>query len=158
MPVQADPQQRRAYRRLVARYTPRPRVAMNAVLAFVVGGALCATAQVATNFFLRRGLRPETAGALTAVSAAFAGAALTALGLYDEIVRVGGMGGSLPVTGFANSMAAPAMEYRREGWVLGVGARMFSVAGPVIVYGLLAAVLVGAVYAVLRLPLPRGAR
>lgn len=130
-------------------------MATNMLLAFIVGGSICATAQIFMNYFLRRGLPAERAGALTAIGVVVVGAVLTAIGLYDEIVRVAGMGGSLPISGFANSMVAPAMEYRREGWVLGVGARIFSVAGPVIVYGLLTAILAGAAYMVFRVPLPK---
>ena len=153
--MQADPRQQAAYRRIVKRHSPKPPVAINTLVAFVVGGSICAAAQVFMNFFLRRGLPPERAGAMTAVCVVVIGATLTALGLYDEIGRVAGMGASLPISGFANSMVAPAMEYRREGWVLGVGARVFSIAGPVIAYGVVSAVLAGLVYVVFRLPLPR---
>jgi stage V sporulation protein AC len=151
----ADRGQQREYRRLVRRHVPSTPVARNTVLAFVVGGAICAVAQIFMNHFLRQGMPPERAGALTAVAVIAVGALLTALGLYDEIVRVAGMGGSLPVSGFSNSIVAPAMEFRREGWVLGVGARIFTVAGPVITFGLLASMLVGAVYLLLGLPVPK---
>jgi stage V sporulation protein AC len=155
--MQADQRQRRAYSRILRRHSPRPPVLINTLLAFVVGGSFCAGAQIFMNFFLRRGVPDERAGALTAIAVIFVGAALTALGLYDEIGRIAGMGASLPISGFANAMVSPAMEYRREGWVLGVGARVFSVAGPVIVYGVLTAILAGAVYVVFHLPLPHGA-
>jgi stage V sporulation protein AC len=153
--VLADARQERAYRRMVQAATPGAPLLQNTVLAFVTGGGICAVAQIFMNRFLRAGLPPERAGALTAVVAVLIGAALTALGLYDEIVRVAGMGGALPISGFANSVVAPAMEHRREGWVMGVGAKMFTVAGPVLVFGLLASLLVGAAYVVLRLPPPR---
>ncbi len=144
-----------AYRRLVQRHAPRVPLLRNTVLAFVVGGSLCAVGQIFMNVFERHGLSPERAGAMTAVVIVLLGALLTGLGVYDEIVRLGGMGGSLPISGFANAMVAPAMEYRREGWILGVGARIFSIAGPVITYGLLAAMVIGAVYVALGLPPPR---
>ena len=154
--MRGSAEQSRAYQRLVDRETPRPPVWRNVALAFVVGGSLCALAQIPMDYFLRIGMRPERAGAAAAVAMVVLGAVLTGLGLYDEIVRVAGMGGSLPISGFANAVVAPAMEYRREGWVLGVGARIFSIAGPVIVYGMLAAVAAGTAYWALGLPLPRG--
>lgn len=153
--MQADAEQRAAYKRLLRRHVPAVPVARNTLLAFVIGGAICAVGQIFMNYFLRHGLSPERAGAMTAVTVVFVGAALTALGLYDEIVRVAGMGGSLPISGFSNAVVAPAMEFRREGWVLGVGAKLFVVAGPVITFGLIASMLVGAAYLVLHLPLPK---
>jgi stage V sporulation protein AC len=133
---------------------PRTPVITNAVLAFLVGGAICALGQIVMGTFERMGLPPERAGAWTAVIVILGGAALTALGLYDEIVRVGGMGAQLPVSGFSNAVVASAMESRREGWITGVGAKMFTIAGPVIVYGVVASAMVGAVYLLLGLPLP----
>jgi len=153
--MQADDKQQAHYRQLLRRHVPRPPVARNTLLAFLVGGSICAVSQIFMNTYLRHGLSPEKAGALTAVTVVFIGAALTALGLYDEIVRVAGMGGSLPISGFSNSVVAPAMEFRREGWVLGVGARIFTIAGPVVTFGLLASILIGAGYLVFHLPLPR---
>jgi stage V sporulation protein AC len=139
--VRGSAEQSRAYQRLVDRETPRPPVWRNVALAFVVGGSLCALAQIPMDYFLRIGMRPERAGAAAAVAMVVLGAVLTGLGLYDEI---------------ANAVVAPALEYRWVGWVLGVGARIFSIAGPVIVYGMLAAVAAGTAYWALGLPLPRG--
>ncbi len=153
--MRADPAQREAYRRLLRREVPRAPVLRNTALAFLCGGSICAVGQIFMNLFLRHGMPPEKAGALTAVAIILLGAALTATGLYDEIVRVAGMGGALPVSGFSNAIVAPAMEYRPEGWVLGVGARIFTIAGPVITFGMLASMLVGAVYLVLGLPIPK---
>lgn len=153
--MRADSKQQAAYRRLLQRHVPAVPIARNTLLSFVIGGSICAVAQIFMNFFLRHGLAPEKAGAMTAVTVVFIGAALTALGLYDEIVRVAGMGGSLPISGFSNSVVASAMEYRREGWVLGVGAKIFTVAGPVITFGLVASILVGGIYLALHLPIPK---
>jgi stage V sporulation protein AC len=125
-------------------------VLQNAVLAFVVGGAICAVGQVVLLWLLGRGLKESQAVAYTAAVMIGVGATLTGAGVYDEIGRVGGMGSALPITGFANSIVSPAMEYKREGFVLGVTAKMFNVAGPVIVYGLLTAALVTAALLVLR--------
>lgn len=153
--MQATQEQRAAYQRLVQRHARPAPVARNCLLAFVVGGSICAVGQIFMNYFLRHGLPPEKAGASTAVAVVLVGAVLTALGLYDEIVRVAGMGGSLPISGFSNAVVAPAMEFRREGWVMGVGAKVFTVAGPVVAFGLLASMVVGAVYLVFRLPIPK---
>jgi stage V sporulation protein AC len=144
--MKADAEQRRRYVALRARHKPPLPHLTNLVMAFVVGGSICAIGQIFYNLFTGRGLPPEQVGAFTAVCLVLLGGVLTGLGLYDEIARVGGMGASLPISGFANSIVAPAMEYRREGWVLGVGAKMFTVAGPVIVYGLLTSLVVAAVY------------
>lgn len=154
--MRASADQARMYQSLVKRHTPRVPVLQNTVLAFVIGGAICSLGQIFMNRLLRSGMPPERAGALTAVAVIFGGAALTALGVYDEIARLAGMGASLPVSGFSNSVVAPAMEFRREGWVLGVGTRMFSIAGPVIAFGVIASALVGAIYLLLGLHIPRG--
>ena len=137
------------YKRLRQAHAPRVPLARNALLAFAVGGGICAIGQVFFDFFTRRGLGPEQAGSYTSVVVVFLGALLTGLGVYDEIVKAGGMGGALPISGFANAVVAPAMEYKREGWVLGVGARMFVIAGPVLVYGILTSFVVGAAHLLL---------
>ncbi len=98
------------------------------------------------------GVGPLMALMVAAAILVFLGGLLTGLGVYDEVGRVGGMGAALPITGFANSIVSPAMEFKREGWVMGVGARMFSIAGPVVVYGLLTSMAVGVVYYVLFYP------
>lgn len=154
--MRANAEERRRYAALRRRHTPPLPLLTNLVLAFVVGGSICAVGEIFYLRFTRQGMPPDQAGAFTAVVVVIIGGLLTGLGLYDEIARVGGMGASLPISGFANSIVAPAMEFRREGWILGVGAKMFTVAGPVIVYGLLASVVVAAVVLVTRgtLPLP----
>ncbi|MDP2859974.1 MAG: SpoVA/SpoVAEb family sporulation membrane protein [Bacillota bacterium] len=120
------------------------------MLAFGVGGTICALGQVVLLWLLGLGLRESQAGAYTSAIMIGVGATLTGLGIYDEIGSVGGMGSALPITGFANSIVSPAMEFKREGFILGVSAKMFNVAGPVIVYGLLSAALVTAALLVLR--------
>ena len=147
--MEGGAEQKAEYKRLRQAQAPRVPLLRNAVLAFVVGGGICALGQVFFDFFVRRGLGPEQAGGYTSVVVVFLGALLTGLGVYDEIVRVGGMGGALPISGFANSVVAPAIEYKREGWVLGVGAKMFVIAGPVLVYGVVTSFLVGAAYLLL---------
>lgn len=132
--------EQQAYARKVNRHKPRPPIFRNAVTAFVTGGIITAMGQVVMNWFSAGGLpQTESAGATAAVMISV-GAVLTGFGLYDRLGRWGGMGAALPITGFANAIVAPAMEHKREGYVLGVGARMFTIAGPVIVYAVLVAV------------------
>lgn len=132
-------------RDLIRRRTPPRPIALNLVRAFLVGGLICAIGQIFFVFFRGRGLPLSETSAATAGSMIFLGALLTGFGVYDRIGRQGGMGAFLPITGFANAIVSPAMEFRREGFVLGVGARMFQVAGPVIVYAVLVSTLVGSV-------------
>jgi len=126
--------------------TPRPTVVKNSIRAFWVGGSICALGQIMVNTLILAGTSRAEAQTITIAALIFVGALLTGLGVYDEIVKYAGAGAIVPVTGFANSMVAPALEFKREGYVLGVGGRMFTVAGPVLVYGISAAVLVGLIY------------
>lgn len=120
---------------------PRP-LARNAAAAFVVGGLICSVGQGALTFWLSRGLDRELAVALTAGTMVVLSALLTGVGIYDTIGQFGGMGSAIPITGFANAIVSPALESKREGFILGVGAKMFTIAGPVIVYGLATAIVV----------------
>lgn len=135
-----------AYKQVQKNRLPRKPILRNVVLAFLVGGAITTVGQLILMWFVGQGMSLEKASTPTAAVMVFIGALLTGLGWYDEIARYGGMGAALPITGFANSIVAPAMEFKREGWILGVGARMFTVAGPVIVYGLVTSIAVGLVY------------
>lgn len=148
-----DSKQRvREYKYLVKKNAPPKPILWSAILAFLVGGAICTLGQGVLAFFLARGLPMNEAVPPTTATMIFLGALLTGLGVYDEIGRVGGMGAAIPVTGFANSIVSPAMEFKREGFVLGLGARMFQVAGPVIVYGLVTSFLVGLVQFLVKKP------
>ncbi len=139
----ADEQSR--YQQMTRRMMPKRPILRNAVWAFFVGGAICEVGQVVQWFFVSHGMSEKEAASPTAVVMIGLGALFTGLGWYDRVVKRGGMGGSLPITGFANAMVAPAMEFKTEGLVMGVGARLFSVAGPVLVYGMTAAFVVGAI-------------
>jgi stage V sporulation protein AC len=139
--MDSDKQQ---YQQMTQEMMPKRPVLRNAVIAFVVGGLICVVGQGVQGFFMHQGMTTKEASAPTAVVMIGLGALLTGLGWYDRIVKHSGMGGTLPITGFANSMVAPAMEFRTEGLVMGVGARLFTVAGPVLVYGMTAAMVVGA--------------
>jgi len=127
------------YARDAARYrTPTPYL-RNFLAAFFVGGAISALGQVLHRAFVAQGLDDVEAGARMAVVVIAVGAILTGLGIYDSLGRFAGAGSAIPISGFANSIVAPAMEFAREGYVLGMAAQMFVIAGPVIVYGVLAA-------------------
>lgn len=138
-----DQQQRAArYRDLVNEYTPRPSIGKNMTLAFLMGGSICFVGQIFYNLFLEMALTPKEAAAPTLAVMIFLGALATGFGIYDELAQIGGVGAAVPISGFANTVAAAAMEYKREGLILGLGAKMFVIAGPVLVYGLLAGVTI----------------
>ena len=121
--------------------------------AFLIGGAICALGQLLLNIYKCAGLGTPAASTLCSVSLIFLSAVLTALGIYDNIAKFGGGGTLVPITGFANAVVSPAMEFKTEGWVLGVGVKMFTIAGPVIVYGLSAGVVYGIIYWLLNMVL-----
>ncbi|OPY59036.1 MAG: SpoVA protein [Pelotomaculum sp. PtaU1.Bin035] len=138
--------QKQLYYDMVKQSAPKPRVWRNTFWAFVVGGLICLVGQFIIVFFRTRGLDVNEAGAATSATLVFLAAFLTGLGVYDEVSRFGGAGGIVPITGFANSMVAPALEYRAEGMVFGVGARLFNIAGPVLVWGIVTAWVAGILY------------
>lgn len=125
---------------------PKPPLVKNMIWAFVVGGAICTLGQLVMNYFLDMGLSKKEALGPTSAVMVFLGALFTGLGVYDELGRRAGAGSIVPITGFANSIVAPAMEFKREGFVFGIAAKMFVIAGPVIVYGVATAVVVGLIY------------
>lgn len=134
------------YKTISQQFLPKPTYVKNVVRAFFVGGIICAIGQVIINLFLTIGLSRTEASTAGTATMIFMGALLTGLGIYDEIGKFGGAGSIVPVTGFANSIVAPAMEFQREGYVLGVGAKLFTIAGPVLVYGIATSILVGFIY------------
>lgn len=140
--MKASKTEAKQYSRLVSEHVPPRPILRNVTLAFLIGGTICAIGQVFLSLFRGFGMPEVRALSSTAAVMIALGALLTGFGVYDEIGRVGGMGAALPITGFANSIVSSAMEFKREGLILGVGAKMFSIAGPVIVYGLVAAAAV----------------
>lgn len=134
---------KKQYQKNVEQVTPKPPVLKNILWAFVVGGLICVIGQGLQDFFLSMELQKKDAAAATSITLVFLGAFLTGLGVYDEIGKRAGAGSIVPITGFANSIVACAMEFKREGFVFGIGAKMFVIAGPVIVYGLITAFVVG---------------
>lgn len=123
---------------------PKSKTFLQCVRAFISGGIICCIGQLIHDFAkLVLNFSESNVAAFTAIVLVFLGATLTGIGVYDNIGSWAGAGSVVPITGFANSIVSPAMEYKREGYVLGLGAKMFSIAGPVLVYGISASVLVG---------------
>ena len=135
-----------AYQKLADRLAPRSNTPVNCLKAFAVGGGICVLGQALKNLYLALGAGEDPAGLLTSGTLIFLSALLTGLGLYDDLAKYGGAGTLVPITGFANAVAAPAIEFKTEGWVTGLAVKMFTIAGPVIVWGTLAAVLYGVIY------------
>jgi len=138
------------YKKWSQEQAPKSPKAKNLVMAFFVGGIICTVGQLILRALLNTGMAKEDAGSLTTLFMIFIGAFLTGLNVYDDIGRIGGAGAAIPVTGFANSIVSPAMEYKREGYVMGVGARMFLIAGPVLVYGIISSIIAGIIYYLVR--------
>ena len=131
------------YDALVRQLSPRSPIGKDTALAFVIGGAICTVGQLISAGWQSLGLTQADASAATSVTLVFLSVLATSLGLYHRLARYAGAGTLVPITGFANAIVSPAIEYKSEGFVLGLGAKMFTIAGPVIVYGTLASVIYG---------------
>ncbi len=134
------------YQKLVDEISPKSPIGKDCLGAFVIGGIICLIGQFFMNFYTKLGLDKDAAGTAASMTLVVISATLTGLSLYDNIAKFAGAGTLVPITGFANSIAAPAVEFKTEGFILGVGAKMFTIAGPVIVYGLSASVVYGLIY------------
>ena len=128
---------KKQYEEYVKKMTPVHSTLKNVILAFVTGGIICCLGQLIMNVLKQNGLEKEAAAAWTLLSLIFLSVLLTGLNLFPKIVKFGGAGALVPITGFANSVASPALEYKAEGQVFGVGCKIFTIAGPVILYGVL---------------------
>lgn len=131
---------------MVEKKAPGSHIVRNLFAAFITGGLICAVGQGVVMLVKSLGANKDTVSAVTSITMIFLGAFLTAINVYDEIGKFGGAGASVPITGFSNSIVSPAMEFKKEGYVMGVGAKMFLIAGPVLVYGIFASVVAGIVY------------
>lgn len=131
---------------LSAKLEPKNHLLRNCFFAFVIGGLICDIGQFFTNTFTTMGLEEEVVSASVAICMVFIGASLTGIGVYDKIANFAGAGTVVPITGFANSIVAPAIEFKEEGFIFGVGAKMFTIAGPVLVYGISTSVIVGLIH------------
>lgn len=144
------PVNRDEYTNIVSQMTPPSKHFLGCIRAFWVGGLICCIGQAFTLLAERIQLNEMTAPMFTSTVMIFLGTTLTGIGIYDKIGRYAGAGSIVPITGFANSVAAPAIEFRREGAIMGVGARIFQIAGPVLSYGIVSSMLVGLIHFILR--------
>lgn len=136
----------KAYEKYSSKFTPRPKYFANSLKAFFVGGALCTASLWLENQFISMGVSQKNSSIYVVMILVMLAQLLTGLGCFDTIAKFSGAGVIVPITGFANSMVAPAIEYKKEGIVLGVGAKLFSLAGPVLVCGITVSVIIGIVY------------
>ena len=134
------------YAKLVKDISPKSPIWKDCLNAFWIGGLICTIGQAILNGYLALGLEKEDASTAMSMTLVAISALLTGLSLYDNIAKHAGAGTLVPITGFANAIAAPAVEFKTEGFILGVGAKMFTIAGPVIVYGVSASVVYGLIY------------
>lgn len=133
------------YSKIVKEVSPNSKCVENCVRAFLFGGGICLLGQVIYTIFMSLDLTKDISKTLTSVTLIFAGVLLTALGVYDKIAKHAGAGTLVPITGFANAVSSPAIEFKSEGFVSGLGAKLFIIAGPVIVYGVSASIIYGAI-------------
>lgn len=137
------------YNDYVKDMTPTHNVFLDMLKAFIVGGAICTLGQVLFNFYKSWGADQELAASYTTLSLVFLSVLLTGLNIYPKLAKFGGAGTLVPITGFANSVAAPAVEFKKEGQVFGIGCKIFTIAGPVILYGVFSSWILGAIYFIL---------
>jgi len=142
-----DEQQKKEYEQYVKEITPTHNFWLQLIKAFLVGGLICVLGQGIMNVAMNQfGLDKQTAGSWTSLCLILLSVILTGLNLYPRIAKFGGAGALVPITGFANSVAAPAIEFQKEGQVFGIGAKIFTIAGPVILYGIFSSFCLGVIY------------
>ena len=140
------------YKQYVEKISPKPNYLKNSIMAFLVGGIICCIGQGINDFYMKIiNLDKLAAASATSMSLIFLGSFLTGLGVYDLIGKIAGAGSIIPITGFANSIVSPAMEFKKEGYVTGVGANLFKIAGPVLVYGITSSIICGLIYYFIKL-------
>lgn len=134
------------YNQYVENKTPKPDLLKDMLGAFLVGGIICTIGQALTNFYSSRGMAEEDAAAFTTISLVLLAVLLTGFNVFTKITKIGGAGSLVPITGFANSVAAPAIEFGVEGEVYGKGCKIFTIAGPVILFGIFSSWILGVIY------------
>ena len=139
------------YDSIVKKNSPKSKCFVHSLKAFLIGGAICVVGQGLLDLYKFLGIEEKTSKTLVSVTLVFLGILLTAIGIYDKIAKHAGAGTLVPITGFANAVSSPAIEFKSEGYVTGLGAKLFIIAGPVIVYGVSASVIYGAVLWVLHM-------
>lgn len=136
---------------IIKKHSPGSTIFKNSAMAFLFGGAICTFGELLGRLFLHLGADKKLSGTLVTISLIFIAALLTAFGIFDKIARVAGAGTLVPVTGFSNAVVSEAMDAKSEGYVLGVGAKIYTVAGPVILYGILSGAIYGVIYYLLQI-------
>lgn len=137
---------KRKFDKLSKSVEPKPDLLKHCISAFIVGGLICDVGQFLYNMLLAYSVSKEDASNIVPIIMVFLGALFTGLGLYDKLASFAGAGTVVPITGFANAVVSPAIEYKKEGFVFGVAAKMFNIAGPVLVYGIGSSVIIGIIY------------
>ncbi|WP_313757141.1 stage V sporulation protein AC [Tissierella sp.] len=135
---------KKEYQKYSEKKVPKPTYLKNIIFAFLVGGAICTIGQLLKTWMMKNGLDEKAIASGTSIILVFLGALLTGLGVYDEIGKIGGAGAAIP--GFSNAIVSPAMEFKTEGFIFGVASKMFTIAGPVLVYGVGSSVIVGVLH------------
>lgn len=141
-----DESKQKQYQEYIKRVTPTHSLPMQMLHAFIVGGIICVIGQGILNYAGSMGLDKETSGSLCSLLLVLLSVVLTGFNIYPMITKWGGAGALVPITGFANSVAAPAIEFKKEGQVFGVGCKIFTIAGPVILYGIFTSWVLGLIY------------
>jgi len=139
------------YKKYVEENTPKNSIVKDTIQAFIVGGIICTIGQFFISYYQYLGAGEEAAKAYNSITLVFLSVLLTGLGIYPKLAKFGGAGTLVPITGFANSVAAPAVEYKKEGQVFGIGCKIFTIAGPVILYGIFSSWVLGLIYYILKL-------
>ena len=139
------------YNKIVTKNSPKSKLFVNCIKAFLIGGAICTIGQGFTDLYAMLGAAEKDSKTLCSVTLIFIGILLTAIGVYDKKAKHGGAGTLVPITGFANAVSSPAIEFKSEGYIAGLGAKLFIIAGPVIVYGVSASIIYGFVLWILSL-------
>lgn len=134
------------YNEMVKKASPNSKSFVDIPKAFLIGGAICCIGQAISNIFKANGFDTQSAATWTSITLVFISAVLTGFGLYEKLAKHGGAGTLVPITGFANAVVSPALEFKAEGFVLGLGAKIFAISGPVILYGTAASVVYGIIY------------
>ncbi len=139
------------YNQYVKEVTPKFSIFKNTLKAFLIGGIICTIGQCFMNYYSYLGAGEDNAKSYTSVTLVFLSVLLTGLGFYQKLAKFAGAGTLVPITGFANSVAAPAVEYKKEGQIFGIGCKIFTIAGPVILYGIFSSWLLGLIYYILKI-------
>lgn len=146
-----EPEKKKQYQEYVKTVTPTHNLGLQMIKAFLVGGMICVLGQGILNYCATLGLDKQTSGSWCSLILILLSVILTGFNIYPRIVKFGGAGALVPITGFANSVAAPAIEFKKEGQVYGVGCKIFTIAGPVILYGVFTSWILGLIYYLLQM-------